>query len=143
MPGSIPRSETNASWARRYAASASACLPARYSEHELCPEALAERVPVDDRLELRDELGVATEFEVGFDSLLEGGEPLFLEPGDLVLCERLCGELHERGPSPAGEGVAELGRPFPQVRMPGLRNQQLEPLEVELSGVDVEDVSTG
>ncbi len=48
-------------------------------------ETLAERMVAHERLELRYELGVHTELEVGGDSVLEHTEPKVLQPVDFCL----------------------------------------------------------
>ena len=54
-------------------------------EHQLPAEPLHERMLGDERLELADELAVATELEVGVDPRLERAQPQLLEAGDLRL----------------------------------------------------------
>jgi hypothetical protein len=44
-------------------------------EHELLPEALAQRVASDQRLELGDQRDMAAELEIGIDPLLDGDQP--------------------------------------------------------------------
>ena len=76
-------------------------------EHQLSPQALAERLRGDDRLQLGDELAVAAEREVGVDPVLERGEPQLREAGGLGRRERLLRELGERRAAPERERLAE------------------------------------
>ena len=64
-------------------------------EHELATEPLAQRVLLDELLELGHELRVASELEVGVDPLLEGCQALLLEAGARGPRERSV-ELRER-----------------------------------------------
>ena len=65
-------------------------------EHQLRPQALAQRMLGDERLELAHELRVPARLELGLDSLLERREPELSEPGDLGLRPGLEAELGER-----------------------------------------------
>ena len=91
-------------------------------QHELTAEALAERVALDERLELTDQLVVPSEREVGVDPLLERGQTELLEPSDLRLGERLVREVGEGRPAPERERVTEpIGcqlRVVPAERLP-------------------------
>ena len=69
-------------------------------EHELAARALAKRVLADERLELADELGGATELELRLDPLLDRRQAKLLEPRRLVLGERLVREVGERRAAP-------------------------------------------
>ena len=101
-------------------------LPSRAveREHELRARALAQRLGSDERLELRDELGVAAERKIGLDPLLERDRAELLEPRDLGLGERLVEEVGERRAAPERERLAErtLGRRRdPRPRAPPVR----------------------
>src|SRR5262249_6816117 len=72
-------------------------------EHELPVEALAQRVIGDERLQLRYELEVPCEREIGIDPLLERDQTQLLQPGDIALRERLVGHVRKRCPSPEAE----------------------------------------
>ena len=66
--------------------------PGPVQGHQQLPaQALAQRLLVDERLELGDELRTAAEREVGVDAVLERREPQLLQPPDLGLEERLVG----------------------------------------------------
>ncbi len=77
-------------------------LPARpvEREHVLRAQALAHRLLAHEALELRHELDVTTETEVGLDALLDRGETQLLEPRGAVLREPLVGEIAQRRPAP-------------------------------------------
>ncbi len=81
-------------------------------EHELSARALAERLRLDERLELGDELCMPAEREIRLDPLLDGDRAQLLEPRDLGLRERLVQEVRERRAAPEGERLAQrtLGR---------------------------------
>jgi hypothetical protein len=100
-------------------------------------------MPRDQRLELADQLGVASERQVGVDSLVEHGEPHLREAGDLRLGKPLVGEVSERGTAPQRERLPQLGRRARWSGAAGLGRELLEPRHVELIGLDVEHVATG
>ena len=77
------------------------------SEHQLCARTLSERLRLDERFELRDELGVTTQGEVGVDALLEHDRAELLESRDLVLRERLVEEVRECRAAPEAERLAQ------------------------------------
>ncbi len=114
-------------------------------EHELATQPLAQRVLLDERLELAHEVAVAPELEVRLDPLLQAGEARFLEAGDLALGPLLIGEVGERRPAPQGECLAERRRRAGGVtgrerRASGGR-QLLKAVEVELPGRQVQEVT--
>ena len=76
-------------------------------EHELRARALAQRLGLDERLELGDELGVTAQCEVGVDALLDDDGSQLLEARDLRLRERLVDEVGERRPAPERERLAQ------------------------------------
>ncbi len=51
-------------------------------------------------LQLRDDLRLTTEVEIGIDPVLCRCEPQLLQPGDLGLSEGLVHEICESGPPP-------------------------------------------
>ena len=61
----------------------------------------------DEALELADEVGVASEREVGLDPFFERAQAQLLQACDLWLGERLVGELVQRRPSPQAERLAQ------------------------------------
>ena len=95
---------------------------------------------VDQRLELADHLRVAAERELGLDQLLVRSHPLVLQARDLALGERLVGEVVERRAAPERERrVQRRDRPLGAARgelAPPLRQPALEPVRVELLGLD-------
>ena len=110
-------------------------------EHELGPQALAQRVRGDQRLELADEVCVASACKVGVDPLLKHRQPQLVELPDLGLGERLVREVGERRAAPEGECGAQLVRRPHGLRSPRLPAQPLEHREVELLRLDVQDVA--
>ena len=77
-------------------------------EHELAGGRLAQRVLVDERLELGDHVSMPTEGEIGVDPHLDHGEPQLLEAGDGRLGEVLVGELDQGGAPPQRERFSQL-----------------------------------
>ena len=76
-------------------------------EHQLAAQPLAEHVLGDQRLELRHQLVMAAERQVGVDAILERREPQLLQPGDLALRVRLAAEIGERLAVPERERIAQ------------------------------------
>jgi hypothetical protein len=60
------------------------------------------------RLQLRDELGVTSQRQVGFDPLLERDQPELFQTRDLGGDEALVREVGKRGAAPERERGAEL-----------------------------------
>ena len=98
--------------------------------HQLAPQALAQGMLCDERLELGGALGVLARGEIGLDPVLERRESKILQPGRLRLGEPLGRELSQRLSAPELERLPEQrGRPL---RLAGLqRGPSLvrEPLE--------------
>lgn len=109
----------------------------------MCPQTLPERVESHERLELAGQLAVPSQSEVGLDPLFEAGQPQLFEAGPLEHRERLL-ELGERRPAPEIERCAQrfrgIGRPCRGERLAAAREQLLEAGEVELAGLDVQDI---
>ena len=82
-------------------------LPTRPVErrHQIPAQAFAERMLGDEGLELRDQLVVAPQCEVGIDAELHCCQPDLLEPGDRRLGEGLVREIPERRPSPQRQRI--------------------------------------
>ena len=99
----------------------------------------------DECLELSDQLVVAPECEVGVDPELDCCQPDLLEPGDGCLGEALVGEVRERRAPPQRQRVAEplrrVGRQAAREQAPPLVHQPLEAVEIELVGLDPDDVA--
>ena len=114
-------------------------------EHQLGAEALAVRVLGDQRLELGDEREVAAERQLGVDPLLDGREPELLEPLRLDLREPLELEIPERPSVPEGfrgaQGLRRGSGIAGRERLPPVRGEPLEALEVELSRLDPQQVA--
>src|SRR5205823_12899554 len=83
-------------------------------EHQVPDELLAITVRRDEALELRDDLAVVPELELGADPVLERCEPALLEMTDVGLDARLERKLGERLAAPQAERFAQrrgaLGR---------------------------------
>ena len=106
-------------------------------EHEVGGEPLAQRVVIDELLELADDLGMAAGFEVRFDAQLERRDPLLVQARDLGGGEGLGRELGERLAAPQCQRHAQdrgglLGLAVGH-RPAGLLDELLEALGVELA----------
>ena len=84
-----------------------------------------------ERVELARDRGVATCVEVGVDPRLQRCQPCFLEPRRLRLRERLKGEVGERLSAPERERAVRVA----------VGDQACEAVDVELVGVDADDVA--
>ncbi len=98
-------------------------------QHQRRAEAFAEGMVGDESLELGDQVGVASEGEIGVDAGFDRPHPKLVEAADLVLCELLVGEVGQRRPPPQAQGVAGQCRRLPGIvpeRGPGLLHEGLE-----------------
>src|SRR5205085_7206732 len=84
-------------------------------DHELPAELLAQRLLLDERLELGDEPLVPAELELGLDPRLEGAEPELGQPPSRRPRERLAAELRDARPPPERERLGEELRPAHRV----------------------------
>ena len=108
-------------------------LPARPVErqHQLSGEALAQRVGPDGRRDLPGELGVPAGGEVVREASLERGQAQLLEPRDLGP-----GEVHERE-----VGECRTAPERERLAVAVLRDQLAEAVQVQLPGLDTQDVA--
>ena len=115
------------------------------SQHQLPAQPLAQRVPGDQRLQLRHQLLVAAEREFGLHALLSGGAAQLLKSAHVRVRERLELNVGERTAAPQRLRLPQLDRS--EFRVPGLKRtlpasrQPLEAGEVELIGSDAQHVS--
>jgi hypothetical protein len=121
-------------------------LPRRPVEgqHQLGPQALAQRVLRHQQLELRHQLEVASERQVGLDPGLERRQAKLLEPRDVELRERVERELGQRRAAPQRQRPAQrLARPPGLAggqRLASLLGEPVEHLGVERAGRQGQDV---
>ena len=99
----------------------------------------------DERLQLDDELLVASELEIGFDPLLLGCEAQLVEPRDLGLREVRVAELREGRAAPQPERLpqllgGELGLATSS-RSPRLLERVMKDVGVELAALEAKAVS--
>ncbi len=110
-------------------------------EHQLRPEPLPERMLANERLELRDEVGVSADRELRLGAFLEQCEVELLEARDLLLGERLVAELGERLAAPEGECLVEQLRPPRGLVRPGLVDEPPHPGYVQLLRLEAHEIA--
>ena len=122
-------------------------LPSRavQRKHELASRPFAKGMLGDQRLELDDELIVASELEIGFDPLFLGRETELFESGDLGLREVGVPEFREGRAAPQTERLSQLLGGFlglaTRSRAPGLLERVVEDVGVELAALHAKAVS--
>jgi hypothetical protein len=107
---------------------------------------LPERVLRHSGLEIRDEVRVPAQGELGVHHGLEHGQPPLLQVPDLGLGERLVGKVRQRRPAPEVERLAEGRRGALEIERHApatLRRELLEPVKVALSRAHVQPVRAG
>ena len=109
--------------------------------HQLASQALSERVLGDQRLQLRHQLTVAPERQVGLDPLLDRHQPELLQGGDLPLGEGLVGELGQGRPAPQAQRPAKARRPLGRRGPARLLEQAPEQVRIDAGRVDRQDVA--
>src|SRR5206468_460725 len=72
-------------------------------EHQLTAQPLPQWMLRGQRIQLRHNRLVASERELGLHALLDRREPEIVQPLDLLLGERVVGEVSQRRPAPEGE----------------------------------------
>ena len=107
-------------------------------KHQLPTQPLLQRVRRDQRLELRDQLAIASQRQVRLDPILKRRQPRLLQPPDRGLRKRLVREISQRLPSPQPQRRA---KPLPRTlrisfgkRPPTLGAQRLKPSDIDLPG---------
>jgi hypothetical protein len=88
---------------------------------------------LDERFELRHELGVTTMFEVRLHSLLQGGEPHLLQMHDVRLGERFEGKVREWRPAPERECLTKGPGALRGLLRPRLLDQHTEAVQVDFT----------
>ena len=116
-------------------------------EHEPRAQPFPEWIVHDEGLELRAQLAVPSQREVGRDPLLERLQPKLVQPVGLTLDERFVSKLGERRAAPERERLAEvggcpLGAPRGELSL-ALHEQVREAREIELALFDQEPVPAG
>jgi hypothetical protein len=111
----------------------------------LAAQPFAVRVFGDQRLELADQVGMAAERKICFETLLDGRQSQVLEASDLGLCERFECELRECWAAPEGERfVQETGGACRIASREGLATvgqQKLEGVQIKLTQLELEQVA--
>ena len=91
-------------------------------QHQLRAQALTERILVDQRLELPDQLVVSAAGQLSLVLLLNTDQASLIQPRDLTLREALVREIAQRRATPERQRLAQ----------PSLLAQAHEPLKVQL-----------
>ena len=110
----------------------SVCLTAAAveREHLVGAQPLLQRVAGDEQLQLRDEIGLAADSEIGVDPLLEQREVQLLQPRYLGLDEVVVGHVRERMATPYAERLAQQRARLRRLGLTRLRTQDLDPVDV-------------
>src|SRR5262249_17789821 len=112
--------------------------------HQLAPQSLAQWVPLDQRLELPNEIAVPTEHEISLDSVLQTDDAKLLEPRSVEPRERLR-KLGQRWAPPQCERSAKVLRrrlrPSCSEPLAPAGKQLFAAMEVELGASEFEGVS--
>ena len=96
---------------------------------------------VDERFQLSDDVRVTIGLQIRLDAPLERSQPQLVEPGDLVLSESFEAELGERGAAPEAERLSQKGGALRRLRVARSVHEAIETPEVELLGLDAQDIS--
>ena len=99
--------------------------------HELGVQAFAQGIGGDERFQLGDQPRVPARLHVCVDAVLEHGEAFVFEASAGLVGEPLVAELDERGAAPERERVGG----------PAVPGELVEAVEVELAGLEVEEVA--
>jgi hypothetical protein len=97
----------------------------------------------DERVELRQDVGVAPDPEIGVDAILDRPEAYLLEPCDLGARELVVRELRQSLPAPERQRLAEPQTGRPRVALEcraGVGSEALETARVELAVVEPQHV---
>ncbi len=121
----------------------SLCRAARLmaSRHQQVPDLLPQRMLLDERLELGDDVGGVSELDVGRDPLLDRDQAELVEPASLALRPLLEGELGERWAAPEIERPDEQRASLLRGRATRVAQQPLEAPGVDLVGRHREHVA--
>ena len=110
--------------------------------HQLTPQSLVRWMLGDQHLQLRDQLSVPTEREVGLDALLDRLEPKLLHTPNRRLRERLIGDVGQRPAAPQRQGLAEHRGSTRRLGSARLSDEPLEPCQVKLLWLDLQHISS-
>ena len=114
-------------------------------EHQLTAQSLPQRMTPRQNRELGNERLMPAERELGVDPLLDCGETQLLEALDLGPRERLVGEVGECITSPERERLVEKCRRHDRValgvRQTTLLDEPLEPVRIDLLGLELNEVA--
>ncbi len=113
-------------------------------EHEQGANPLAQRVRLEQRLEVGNRGGVRAEGDLGVETVLERTQPELVEAADLRLGELGVGHVKQRVAAPQAEGLGQLGTGGGRiVHEPGVAftRQALEPGGVDGLRIHAQDVA--
>ena len=122
-------------------------LPAAAVEgkHQLAAQPLAERMLGHEPVEVADELGAASELELGGDPPLEREQPSLLEPLRLGGRERRVLKIRERASTPKAKRLAQAvvcaRRVACRRGSAPLLEQRLEPFEIQFARIDSDHIA--
>ena len=102
---------------------------------------LAQRMLLNQRLKLADQVSLAPELKISLDALLERREPQLLQPPDRRLRERRVGQIDKRSPAPQAKRLAQLRGRLRRLGPVRLAHQPLEAVKVKLVATDAQQIS--
>jgi hypothetical protein len=109
-------------------------------QHQLCMQMLAQRMLLNQHLELADQFSLAPELEISLDAFLQRREPQLLQLPDRRLRERRVGEIVKRSPAPQAERLAQLRGRLRRLGRVRLAHQPLEAVKVKLVAIDAQQI---
>jgi hypothetical protein len=115
---------------------------AQQRQHQQGPGRFPQGVRVHQRAQLRQALAVPPQPQFALEQRLQRGQPLLLQlPGDVA--QRIAPRVGQRRSPPQRQRLAEQDDRVRIVSRTRLRHQTPEPVQVDLVGIDLEQVSGG
>jgi hypothetical protein len=114
-------------------------------QHALFPQALTQRVPGGEHLQLAHQLATAAAGQLRLHAQFQGFEPYLLQPGRLRASQRHVGQASQGRPAPPGQRLAEMVSGTRRVacrqRVPPPGQQRLETARVHLDPLGSQQVA--